>query len=679
MEIFLGVLVSLLLIGISNIMNRFVPFISVPIFQILLGAAVAILPLGIDLALNPELFLVLFIAPLLFNDGKRIPREELWNLRISILRLALGLVFTTVVVGGVIIHWLIPSIPMPAAFALAAILSPTDAVAVGALSSRIHMPKSIMRLLEGEALMNDASGLVAFKFAVAATVTGVFSLTQAALNFTVIALGGLIVGAVVSALLIGFRVFLRRFGMEDVTMHMLIQIVTPFVIYLVAEELGMSGILAVVAGGIVHAIARDRSESSMVKLQIVSNSTWSVIIYILNGLVFVLLGLQLPDVLSVIIRDDTVSNVQVLFYIIIISMSLLLLRFVWIFSFWRVTNTRAAKKLEERRSMRDIVITTLSGVRGAVTLAAAFSIPFVLQDGSPFPERDLILFLAAGVILFTLLAASFLLPLLSKGKNEELEGERSSSKHEARIAIMQAAMRTVEEDINDENKTASYAVLADYNKLIQRLLQNGSEYKESPLFNEKEANIRILALAAERKEVQKLLENGEISEETSNLLHSMIDQMEIALSSRLRLKLYQIGFLLRRLILGMLAPFRTLKTATVPEQEIAVLKRTKLRTSQAAIAAVRQQIRDDNAPACQSVITSYTDIIDKLTIGVRQVSMDKNFRQLKKEIRLKAIQAERNEVQAQFETGVISRETANQLRKSIHYSEATMLEAMELS
>ena len=230
MELFLVILFLLAVIGLSNIVNHFTPFIPVPLIQIALGVAIAAIPLGIHIPMEPELFFVLFIAPLLFHDGKNVPRAELWKLRKPILILALGLVFVTVFAIGYLIHWLIPSIPLPAAFALAAILSPTDVVAVSAISSRVKMPKNIMHLLEGEGLMNDASGLVAFKFAVAATVTGVFSLAHASWSFLVIAIGGFVGGAILAFLIIRLKVFIRRLGMEDETIHMLIQILTPSVI-----------------------------------------------------------------------------------------------------------------------------------------------------------------------------------------------------------------------------------------------------------------------------------------------------------------------------------------------------------------------------------------------------------------------------------------------------------------
>lgn len=452
LDIFLVVLVLLTIIAISNIVNRFIPFIPVPLIQVALGILAASFPQGLHFELNTELFFVLFIAPLLFNDGKRTPRAELWNLRAPILLLALGLVFATVIVGGYTIHWMIPAIPLAAAFGLAAILSPTDVVAVSALSGRVKMPKGILRLLEGEGLMNDASGLVAFKFAIAAAVTGAFSLAQAAVSFVFISLGGLLCGVVISFLIIRFRLFLRRLGMQDVTMHMLIQILTPFVIYLAAEEIGVSGILAVVAGGITHAVEQDRLESTMIKLQIVSSSTWNIILFILNGLVFVILGTQIPDVISVIFNDTAISNMKVIGYILVITFTLMLLRFLWVLFFWNGKWFFNKDQNIYKPGIRSTLLISISGVRGAVTLAGSFSIPYFLEDGTPFPERNLILFLAAGVILCTLVIATVVLPILTE--KEEEDEERNKKLLTARRKLIKTALQTIKEDMNETNKTA---------------------------------------------------------------------------------------------------------------------------------------------------------------------------------------------------------------------------------
>ena len=189
MELFLTVLGLLVLIGLSNIVNHFIPVIPVPLIQIGLGIIV-VLVFGVQVEFEPELFFLLFIAPLLFYDGKHVSRSALWELKTPILLMALGLVFVTLFAGGYLIHWMIPSIPLPAAFALAAILSPTDVVAVKAMAGRVKLPKNIVHLLEGEGLMNDASGLVAFKFAVVATASGTFSLANATGSFLLIAIGG---------------------------------------------------------------------------------------------------------------------------------------------------------------------------------------------------------------------------------------------------------------------------------------------------------------------------------------------------------------------------------------------------------------------------------------------------------------------------------------------------------
>jgi CPA1 family monovalent cation:H+ antiporter len=666
MELFLVVLVLLGLIGLSMILNRLIPFIPVPLIQIALGVGIAYLPSGIHLPLDPELFFVLFIAPLLFNDGKRMPREQLWNLRLPIILLALGLVFVTVFMMGYVIHWMIPSIPLAAAFALAAILSPTDAVAVGALAGRSALPKSLMHLLEGEALMNDASGLVAFKFAVAATVTGFFSLFQAASSFTVIALGGLACGVILSYLLIRLRMFIRRSGMEDVTMHMLILLLTPFILYMAAEEIGVSGILAVVAGGITHAVERDHSESVMAKLQVVSTSTWSVILFILNGIVFLILGLQIPAVTSVIFRDAAISNTEVIAYIVIISLCLLALRFTWNYVFLK-ERWITEEKDEPLPHMHSVVLITISGVRGTLTLAGAFSIPFVLQDGSAFPERSLIIFLAAGVILFTLIAASILLPLLA-AKHAKLDSpDHASIEYLAHKKVIGAVIKTLKEEMSFENKTATLSVIARYEKMYHLPLQkeNSSALKARAT----EANLRMICLRAEQAETEHLLETGQISQDTAYHLQKHIKEVEAALSNQTKLHFFVFTSFIKRLIVMLtLHKKKNLKT------EIQELRFARIRTSKAAIAAIREHISDETKQASVELINGYYKSIERLSMQAQYPHGKDLLAKQKKELQLKAIQIERNEVQTLFENGEINRDIANNLRRSINYFEATILE-----
>ncbi len=668
METFLIVLLLLILIAFSNVLNRFIPFVPIPLIQISLGTILAFLPSGIHILLNPELFFVLFIAPLLFNDGKMIPRDELWNLRLPILLLALGLVFVTVLVMGYIINWMIPGIPLAAAFALAAILSPTDAVAVGAMARRIDLPKDLMRLLEGEALMNDASGLVAFKFAIAAMVTGVFSLMEATISFFVIAIGGLLSGIVISFLSIRLGVFVRRLGMEDVTLHMLIKILTPFVIYLLAEEMGLSGILAVVAGGIVQAIDRDHAEPSMANLQLVSRSTWAVIVFILNGIVFLILGLQIPDVIAVIFRDKTISNIQVTGYITVIFLCLLLIRFAWNYLFWDGKWMLNKKGNSNEPPLRSVALVSFSGVRGVVTLAGAFSIPFVLQDGQPFPERSLIIFLAAGVILFSLITASFMLPLLSK--KSVVNGEDQEALEQGiRMKIIKTVIQDLKEERTFENKAAISSVISDYQKVMRSTYLDGNEDRLGFKSRKIESEIRIVGINAEREEIERLLKTRQISQDAAYRFLEHINLIETSLADRFELKSFFPVIAIKRYVAKWFS-----RSPKRPELDMAKAKTIKIQTAKAAITAISSQISEENKNTSLKVIANYHKIIEKISMNFTHPGKKEQFRRQKKELQFKAIQMERNEVQTMFEEGLISREIANNLRRSINFQEATMLE-----
>ncbi|MCC9023654.1 Na+/H+ antiporter [Bacillus nakamurai] len=671
MDIFLVVLVLLSIIAISNIVNRFVPFIPVPLIQVALGIIAASFPQGLHFELNTELFFVLFIAPLLFNDGKRTPRAELWNLRAPILLLALGLVFATVIVGGYTIHWMIPDIPLAAAFGLAAILSPTDVVAVSALSGRVKMPKGILRLLEGEGLMNDASGLVAFKFAIAAAVTGAFSLTQAAFSFVLISVGGLLSGVVISFLIIRFRLFLRRLGMQDVTMHMLIQILTPFVIYLAAEEIGVSGILAVVAGGITHAVEQDRLESTMVKLQIVSSSTWNIILFILNGLVFVILGAQIPDVVSVIFNDTAFNNMMVIGYILVITMTVMILRFLWVLFFWNGKWFFNKDQSIYKPGLRTTLLISVSGVRGAVTLAGSFSIPYVLADGTPFPERNLILFLAAGVILCTLVLATIVLPILTD-KPEDNVKEKKVKLLTARRKLIKAALTTIKENMNDTNKTASLAVIAEYNEKMKNLRFQQSTVKKRTKKDERK--VRAQGIQAEQEELLRLIDRGEIPEETAESLQERFDELEVLYTNPFKVGLSKTK--LKRLMYWIFFGEHKKPEMSILNEE-GLIRTTRVKTAKAAIESLKKHMTDENKDVTLAVLSFYNHLIFRLENTYQEQSPSRRFENQKLEIKLKAVQAIRNEIQTLFEEREISRDMSHELRQYINDVEAAMLDGGE--
>lgn len=247
MDIITTVLVLLVAIVVSGILSRAMPYsIPRPLVQIALGAAIG-LSVDLRVVLDPDIFFLLFLPPLLFLDGWRIPREELFKDRNIVIELALGLVIFTVLGIGLLVHWLVPAMPLAVAFALAAVVSPTDPIAVSAIAQRVPIPPRMMHILEGESLLNDASGLVCLRFAIAAALTGTFSVYDATLNFLWVAIGGLAIGVAVTWVTTWIKDRIsERYG-EETGSQILISLLIPFAAYLLAEHLHCSGILAAVA------------------------------------------------------------------------------------------------------------------------------------------------------------------------------------------------------------------------------------------------------------------------------------------------------------------------------------------------------------------------------------------------------------------------------------------------
>ncbi|WP_271002086.1 Na+/H+ antiporter [Listeria seeligeri] len=463
MEIFELVLLMLSAVFLSNVLSRFLPSIAVPLIQVLLGFILAI-PLGDHtMDLNPELFLLLFMAPILFNDGANTDKKSLWKNRKAILSLSIGLVFVTVGILGVFIHYLIPVIPFAAAFALAAALAPTDAVAVGALAEKVKVPHKVMHILEGESLINDASGLVSFQFAVLALVTGTFSFMTAGTSFVLLSLGGIALGAVMSLLKIMLMRGLRQLGIENMTSFMLMEILLPFLIFMVAEKVGVNGILAVVSGGMVHSFSYKKINPEIAQLNLLSKNTWSVIIFSLNGLVFVLLGTQLPQIMETIWVDSGIHKSMLFVYILGITVLLLGLRFLWILFF---RNFEEQPKNDFASRMKNTFLYTVAGVRGTITLVSALSLPFVLGNGNAFPERDLLIFIAAGVIITTLLLANFTLPLFAAKKDVTV------ADHTSDIVLLRDVVNQLQAYKTDENTVEMNKVLKMYNDRIFSLMKH---------------------------------------------------------------------------------------------------------------------------------------------------------------------------------------------------------------
>jgi CPA1 family monovalent cation:H+ antiporter len=537
------VLLLLAAVVISGAITRIsrIP-LPLPLVQIALGAAMdAFGDLGVEL--NPDIFFLLFLPPLLFLDGWRIPKERLLRDKATILELALGLVVFTVVGVGFFVHWMIPAMPLSVGFALAAVLSPTDPVAVSAIAARVPIPGRLLHILEGESLLNDASGLVCLRFAVAATITGSFSLVHAFGTFLWLALGGLAVGTMVtwSAVFVKNWVF-RHFG-EEPGAQILISLLIPFGAYLLAEEFQCSGILAAVAAGISMGYAEQSGQAQAIT-RIRRTAVWDTVAFAANGIIFVLLGEQLPQIVRRavhVVHDTGHRDVAWLFiYVVGITAALAVLRFVWVWASLRFTLARANRRGETRYkpSLRLIAAASLAGVRGAITLAGVLTLPLTMPNGLPFPERELAIFLAAGAIIVSLVSASIGLPRLLK--NLELPPEPSHQEEEdhARVAAATAAIRAIEHSMRDAPAgrpdtglypEAGARVIELYRQRISGRSKTGEEAVRAREQDEIERRIRLAGLRAERNEIYRIARHHRLSEETARKLVREIDLTETRL------------------------------------------------------------------------------------------------------------------------------------------------------
>ena len=515
METFQFVLIVLTCVAASSVIDKFVD-VSIPVIQVVIGLLVAlVLPSVQEVHLESELFMLVFIAPLLFNETRETNiRALLLNLN-SILSLAIALVIVSVLSVGYALHLMVPSIPLAAAFALASALGPTDAATVTALKSNIHLTHRQQTLLSGESLINDASGVVAFQFSVAAAVTGAFSLVDATGSFAVLFVGGIAMGVVTGFAFSTVNAMLGRLGYEDTVANVLYEVLTPFLVYLLAETFHVSGVLAVVAAGLVIALPRRQNNKALFARQkLVSDSTWKVISFLINGTLFVFLGMELP--LAVLPGTNGGLNIlQILGIVVAITLFMHAVRFAWLYALEtrklhkggrlctgkddvddeidsagsgsidgekgaagsspadgkkdaadgssdgekpdeQLKPTCAIKPISitSAELIKNVLVTTIAGAKGAVTLSIILTLPLTTQSGAAFPQRDLLITIAAGVILATLLLADNLLPVLSK--SPEADSDLPERLHKGEIAVLEATLGELRSMLQSENAKAKY-------------------------------------------------------------------------------------------------------------------------------------------------------------------------------------------------------------------------------
>lgn len=687
-----AVILLVVMVLISNVISHYLTFIPVSLIQIALGLVIALF-WEIKIPLDTDWFLLLFIAPLLFNDGRRFPKRELWQLRGPIFANSILLVFLTTIVGGYLIYLMIPRLSLTVSFALAAILSPTDPVAVQSISKRVKLPDRILHLVSGESLINDASGLIAFKYAVAATVTGVFSFSHAVGDFLYISIVGFLAGFILMWIIEFARNFLRRQGINDVVFNTVLQVMTPFVIYVITEgTLHASGVIAVVTAGAVSHAQENRLVEESPELKLVSEKTWDIIVYLLNGIVFLILGDELPVATTQIIHNVHFNTFQAVAYSFGAWVILLLIRVLWIYLYQGISKPH-------RPSFRVALLAGLSGVRGAVTMAGVLSLPFVTASGQAFPQRSLVLFVAAGVIIISLVAAVITLPLVAPDNpvplqtrtsfNDETDGDfdgdeadepTAAERHlmseaEARIYIMRLAINAIEEHRRIENQRAAYDLILDYQFIIRRLELKTRDDAERQQVMDDEITLRQVGLKGELSALNRLYSHRQISaaayRSASGTVKRALRRVDHP-NSHATLRGWSASFH---------HTVQWIKAAIHRSQDKSTDNEWQLidrESAKAAIKALSKYLSNDNVDpqsldkqAIYHLVVFYRNRIERARKD-RRVSRSAYAKQLN-QLKVIALGAERTGVQSLLESGNITWQMSGRLRQYINYSENVLM------
>ncbi len=659
-------MVLLAVVLASAVLDQVLPHISLPLIQIACGIVVALLARGqISITLNPELFLVLFIAPLLFHEAREADKASLWKNRRSMLSYAIGLVVAIVLVVGFAVNALVPSIPLAAAFALGAALGPTDPIAVASVSEHADIDARQKTTLQGESLLNDASGIVSFQFAVAAVVTGTFSAAEAIGSFCIEFFGALAAGIVLGFILAKLTEKVRDLGLENTTFHVLLEILTPFIAYLLGEALHVSGVILVVACGIVMSLVPRNLGPSAARMNIVSNSVWHVFTFALNGVVFVLLGTQLPQSFGGLWLDEGISNVHLVLYILAITALMHGMRFIWTLASDAVAFRKAGLKRTFGERVRSALVMTLAGSKGAITLAIMFSLPIYINTGTSvegFPQRELLIFLSCGVIVVSLLLATFVVPLLApRVKDPSQDRERDN---EAKADILRAVIEELTVRQTPENRAAIGPVISQYTERIER-------FKEKrDLEDESDEELRIKVLEWEQEYVLDLIENDEVPPLEGYQYVSRLARVESLLK---RGKNRHIAFLSWRRRVRVVArklwnKLRGRKRGEGPQSAGRILRDIQVRSSTYVIERLEAEMAESpiQSEKISQLIGEYRRTVallrgpaPSITAYTKSFETDLNATRL-------GLRIELEQIQQAYEDGRISRAGAQKMREAVY-------------
>jgi monovalent cation/hydrogen antiporter len=503
--------------------------IPYPILLVVGGLVLGLVPGLPRVELEPDLVFLLFLPPILFGAGYFTSiRDFKANLR-PIGLLAVGLVLVTTTVVAVVAQAMIPGLGWAAAFALGAIVAPPDAVAATAVFQRLGVPRRVVTILEGESLINDATALVAYRFAVAAAATGAFSIVNAGFSLVLVAAGGILLGIAA-----GWVVSRITEQVDDPVFSVVITFLAPVAAYLPAEELGLSGVLATVAAGIYMGRHAPRRMSSEVR--IAGAAAWQVLLFLINGAVFILIGFQLPAVLDAL-RGRPAG--ELISLAVAISATVILVRIAWVFPATYLPRRLSARvrAKDPYPQPRNVFLVSWAGMRGVVSLAAALALPRTLSDGTPFPERDLLIFLTFAVILATLVGQGLSLPLVIRRLGIAGEGGDVHEEAHARIYLAEAAVARIDRLAGEwpTHLELVDALRAQYAHRADHLEAHGDDDGEPTDEAERELlehrQIRLAVIEAEREALLRLVESGGVTDEVFRRVERDLDLEELRMEA----------------------------------------------------------------------------------------------------------------------------------------------------
>ncbi|WP_195701249.1 cation:proton antiporter [Companilactobacillus futsaii] len=700
MEILESIILILSLLIIANIVSHY--FVSIPpsLLQIAAGILAALF-MHVKIYVDTEWFLLAFIAPILFNDGNNFPKRELWKLKGPILGNAIILVIISTLVGGVFVKFLIPSLPWATAFTLVAVLSPTDPIAVQSIAKKAHIPDKLMHLISGESLINDASGLICFKYGVAATVTGMFSLKSATIDFFHISIVGALVGAIMIWIFNGIRLYLINQGVDDSILHAIIQIIIPFIIYYVAEDIfDVSGVVAVVIAGILNISSNHNMSAFTPEIRLITSRTWDLVVYVLNGIVFVLLGIEIPFAMEELVHNDNINTFWATILAFIIWIMLVVIRFAWSYIYSTFSNNPDGKiKLWSKTRLYDCLMSGISGVRGAVTMVGVLSLPMTIKGGAPFPSRTLLLFVASAVIIFSLLGATILIPMLTKSsapvayRGNTFSSDNSDNSDddeeeivpieltriEANRVILDKTVKKLRNEM-DEGDTAVYSsVIAEYLNDIRNLTfrNNNSnvashQISKRRVKSKKDAELWDICFNCELEAIDELYENHEISDDSYDLAMRKIAKYKKEIVHRRYNSTIEffISYFRRTFLQIKRWIYRSVKYNDIQQMNQDSIK-ISIAGAKRALEKLQELDQSNQEDIDDNLIyifqRHYEDRLELLQGKYRGRSPEFNSERMALEV--KALSYQRAFVQDMLEQGRVSKVTANELRKNINYSE----------